>query len=913
MTFEAEPVTLPPLEPVWRALDAFWTQLQPLLPTRSTSTTTCKAQQCARLYPRTRKGARRHRAADLAQLLQDWERGKKITQNRWGTLTSGKGNAVATKAKALVEQFVTDVVEPFLVEWRAHLYALVVRALSEARDHYARDRRHRNCANYGDLLIEATRLVRDVPEVRAALQEKFTHVFVDEFQDTDPVQAELFLWLASARDLEGATSAWTAPLRRGALFIVGDPKQSIYRFRRADIVVYESVRQRLLATGGEVVSLTANFRSRPALCAFVNGACAEAFPAQATAEAPAYELLRPFRDEPTTPAAAVERLLVQGGVEGEARAVAELVRRELAARRHVASDYLVLTRTRTHLGLFATALQDARIPVEVSGASLFTSSTYVAALVDVLACLADPSDALALLRVLRGPLLGFTDEALFEFRRSGRRLELFGSGEATGEVADEIRRLQGWHQRVRTLPVGAALEVILDESGWLAHAAAHPGGGEGGALLQAVDRARCLAREGAGLREIASSLVDSEDVSTDIEALPLEPGRQDVVRVMNIHRAKGLEAKVVILADAKAWRDWHADVHVTRTDGRATGTLAIMRETEGWARTSLAQPRDWPLASSTEDAFLRAEVTRLQYVAATRARERLIVVEHPDPKDNKAWPLVRAALGGAPPVAWTVEPARVGAQSSLFDLMAAPGSDLATVRAARDAATAAARSSSSLVTSVTDEVRLSSSTLRAAHAGEDVDDPSQVLVPDSASHRADTGRHWGALIHGLLEQAMRAPSTSSADLARLARWLTVETPELRPHIPDAVALAERVASAPFWADARTHGEVHVEVPFTRVASPADRERLGMDPAGVPVLLRGVIDLVHRAKDGWRVVDYKTDQDRAQNLAAKYAAQVTVYAGAWSDASAPAGHAGVTAAVYAVRDGVLVEIRPPAAG
>ncbi len=136
---------------------------------------------------------------------------------------------------------------------------------------------------------------------------------------------------------------------------------------------------------------------------------------------------------------------------------------------------------------------------------------------------------------------------------------------------------------------------------------------------------------------------------------------------------------------------------------------------------------------------------------------------------------------------------------------------------------------------------------------------------------------------------MRAPATSPDDLARLARWLTVETPELRPHIPDAVALAESVASAPFWADARAHGDVHVEVPFTRVASSADRERLGIERAGAPVIVRGVIDLVHRAGDGWRVVDYKTDQDRAQNLAAKYAAQVTVYAGGLGRGLGRVGH------------------------
>ena len=267
------PSTLPPLEPVWRALDALLGQLQPLLPNPIDDATTCKAQQCARLYPRTRKGARRHRAADLAQLLHDWERGKKITQNRWGTHVGCKGNVVAAGEGA--GRAVRDrCVEPFLVEWRAHLYALSSGPLMRG----ARSLRTRpaapQLANYGDLLTGGRPPAARGARVRAALQEKFTHLFVDEFQDTDPVQAELFLWrVASAHccDLEsGATVGVDVSLAPRCAVHRRRSEQSIFRFRRADIVVYESVRQRLLATGGEVVSLTANFRSRPALCDSTN-------------------------------------------------------------------------------------------------------------------------------------------------------------------------------------------------------------------------------------------------------------------------------------------------------------------------------------------------------------------------------------------------------------------------------------------------------------------------------------------------------------------------------------------------------------------------------------------------------------------------------------------------------------------
>ena len=114
--------------------------------------------------------------------------------------------------------------------------------------------------------------------MRRALQQKFRHLLVDEFQDTDPIQAEIVFWLAEDG---GATSAATSrrapadwrkvPLRPGALFVVGDPKQSIYRFRRADIDIYNIVRQRFSEPGvGRVLPLTLNFRSAPQLCNWAN-------------------------------------------------------------------------------------------------------------------------------------------------------------------------------------------------------------------------------------------------------------------------------------------------------------------------------------------------------------------------------------------------------------------------------------------------------------------------------------------------------------------------------------------------------------------------------------------------------------------------------------------------------------------
>ena len=149
------------------------------------------------------------------------------------------------------------------------------------------ERRRVNSLNYGDLLNLTARVLRENEAVRRALQHKFRHLLVDEFQDTDPVQAEIVFWLAedgaapSAAKPKASADWRNVPLRPGALFVVGDPKQSIYRFRRADIDIYNIVRQRFSDPAvGCVVPLTLNFRSVPQLCEWANQVFQTRFPAR---------------------------------------------------------------------------------------------------------------------------------------------------------------------------------------------------------------------------------------------------------------------------------------------------------------------------------------------------------------------------------------------------------------------------------------------------------------------------------------------------------------------------------------------------------------------------------------------------------------------------------------------------------
>jgi hypothetical protein len=181
------------------------------------------------------------------------------------------------------------------------------------------------------------------------------------------------------------------------------------------------------------------------------------------------------------------------------------------------------------------------------------------ALTLLLRTLADPQDPLPLVAVLRGPLFGISDPELIAFKQADGWFSIFyemrtaptsqALSEGHDAVAAALASLRQYYRWTRMLPAGAALDRILEHNGYLALAATTPGGVEAGDLLHAIDRVRQAVEEGGSLEDAADALEADSEFTNEVESLPLEPGRRDVVRLMNLHKAKGLEATVVFLAD----------------------------------------------------------------------------------------------------------------------------------------------------------------------------------------------------------------------------------------------------------------------------------------------------------------------------------------------------------------------------
>jgi ATP-dependent exoDNAse (exonuclease V) beta subunit len=290
----------------------------------------------------------------------------------------------------------------------APLAVTLARLVAITEHGYQAAKRRAGALDFTDLLVLARNLVRDDPRVRATTQARFDAVLVDEFQDTNPVQAELVELVAGP------------PGASGRRFVVGDRKQSIYEFRGADVGVFTEVARGLVERGGQEELLRQSRRSAPSLLAFTNALFARAMasPLGRPAWALSFELgrddLEPVRPEPSN--GGVELLTVAPGDAAaararEARAIAARIAQLRAGGRGY-GEMAILLRRFTALGDYLEALRAAQIPhYVVRGRGLYAAQE-VRDLASALTLLDDPDDALALVAVLRSPIVGISDETL---------------------------------------------------------------------------------------------------------------------------------------------------------------------------------------------------------------------------------------------------------------------------------------------------------------------------------------------------------------------------------------------------------------------------------------------------------------------------------------------------------------------
>jgi ATP-dependent helicase/nuclease subunit A len=772
-----------------------------------------------------------------------------VVQKRWSEDKETKQEV--KRLAAAWQDFLATTVTPLLEAWREHRYAPVIRFLAEAADAFQRERRRTGRLGFEDLLVGVAALLRDRHEVRKALGERYRRLLVDEFQDTDPLQAEICFLLASD-PAEGNDWRRVRP-RPGGLFVVGDPKQSIYRFRRADLRTYDAARRRF-AEVGDVLLLTRNFRSVTPIADLVNSHFAGVFPAGPS------ETQAPFAPMETVRAPAqddgVHRYLVtveqgRGTKDAITRADADGLSAWIAGRVEAGAnrpgDFLVLTQRKAELAAYATALAGHNIPVTTTGAEL-RQEHELTELVLLLRLLADPANPVLLVAVLEGLFVGLSPEALYAARRAGVALNLTNpSAPGQDPVLTALGRLRGWWLAARRLPPDQLLDRLLDETGLLAWAASQPLGEErAGALLHLVESVR---RSERGMTDLRGTIEVLEEALAVEEGAPvLRPGRSDAVRVMNLHKAKGLEAEVVVLAAPLPSIPREPSLHISRgASGDANGWLRVQWG-EGNSVEVLAQPPGWSRLAQSEATLLEAERDRLLYVATTRARRMLVVAQRVDGMDSGLWGRIAPAL-------------QLHARELPMRPRPTPGRRRLELGAEVIAARVAAATVGGVQRSAGGyEVRSVTRALRQNREEE------RQYNGSPATDGRPGGRARGDAIHRVLEAQGRGRTGES--LERFARAVLTDLGLPDEALVQVLAAAEGVTALPEW-HALQAGRAEYELPVMR-AEEVD---------GVVRITEGVIDAVVEQGGVWRVLDWKTGRTEGEaweQRLPQYEAQVARY-------------------------------------
>ncbi|MBY0504829.1 MAG: UvrD-helicase domain-containing protein [Bryobacteraceae bacterium] len=529
----------------------------------------------------------------------------------------------------------------------ADLAAELKEELAGFVDRYEELKRQAGQLDFLDQLLLTRDLVRNNRQVRAYLQKRFSHIFVDEFQDTDPLQAEIILLLA-ADNADEADWMQARPVD-GKLFVVGDPKQSIYKFRRADVLLYQKLRRNLLERGVGVVQLTRSFRSVQPLQEFVNAAFAlEMNGDETTGQASYAPLLQGEPHEAVQPAVValpVPRIYGMRDVsrkvvaESEPEVVVAFTdwllresgwtvrdpedrRKRIPIReRHICLLFRRLTNFGVDISREYTRRFEARgISHLLVGSKSFHRREEIESLRAALTAIEWPDDELSLYATLRGSLFAISDALLLKFRHQHRSLNPFQPRASIdtefAPIVAALDLLQELHRKRNWRPVADTLNRLLEATRAHAGFAFRPAGHQ---VLANVARLADLARGyelegGISFRGFVERLEEQAERSTEVsEAAVLEEGSEGV-RLMTTHAAKGLEFPVVILADLTAGLARHQPQRFVDNEKQLCANELLG-----------CTPMELYSEKIREQARERAEGVRVAYVAATRAKDLLIL------------------------------------------------------------------------------------------------------------------------------------------------------------------------------------------------------------------------------------------------------------------------------------------------
>ena len=799
-------------------------------------------------------------------------------QGDWDTDPSTGVNSCKALKELLTET--QETADAVLKQAKAAAMIPILDALSDFVLGYADRRKAEGRAEFHDLLVWARDLLRDDLQVRDHFRARYSHVLIDEVQDTDPIQTEIAMFLSEAVPVGGTNgprpATWDEVLpEKGKLFVVGDAKQSIFRFRRADVVQMNRLRDRMKSAGGRALSLVQNFRSQDVVVAWVNHVFGlwmkvdpETVGGDGFFQAKYESMSAQWSGESGSPVGprvwALADNEVDAPIDGvrrdEARQISLLLRRMVAEgwrtldreatdangtetyRPVTYSDICILKPTRTGLWILERELEEQDIPFRLESASLIFETQEIKDLLNCLKAIDDPADQVATIAALRSLAFGCSDVDLVKHYESGGRFDYLRQTAGRGHepVKDSLDALLGFHADRLWESPGALIDRFVRERGLMEAASGHPRMREQWRRYRfMVERARQFAAAGGtSLRAFLRWVEDQMNERARVTETPVPESDEEAVRVMTVHASKGLEFPVVVLTGINSDR------------GGREGPVLFDRSM-GAVEVGLG-PRDSGFSTAGyedlaehEKRMSEAENVRLMYVATTRARDHLVLSLRRPERGGASSPAgaISSLLESKPGLWEPIDPVDPGVAPPRDTARERQGSVDATVEHTVEARDRWLTDRERLIEEMRRPSFVSATSL-GRQTGEDKEEPDS----PEPWRRGRAGTSVGRAVHAVL-QAIDLASGADVDDRSRAQAAAEGIPEREGEIGrlartalDSNVVKRAVASGRFWR----------EVPVAAAVGGGS--------------LHGFIDLLFEEEDGLVVVDYKTDSVSAAETA-----------------------------------------------
>lgn len=716
------------------------------------------------------------------------------------------------------------------------------------------------------------------------IYDRHSYFLIDEFQDTNPMQAEVFFYLSS----EHPEANWQDCMPRpGSLFIVGDPKQSIYRFRSADVTSFLNVKKLFVEKGGEILALSRNFRSEHDLCEYYNKVFSALLPEENINQSKFEEIPVPdarndeFKGiynyspaekelDPAYLANMIDLLtdnknyLIRGKDDKDLRQISY-------------KDIMVITYGKSSLGPIMACFDKAGIPVKVEGEVEFENNEALHELFRIYALMADPDDKIALYGALTGKVIGLSTGDLVRYRSFDGKITLYEAfdtekcdDETANKVAEKIKKLRTFHWQSRNMSPAALLSGIMDHFRIFEHVECEN--------LEVVYYTLELIRNEEKTGKVVT-LKNGRDYlslllsgSSDIERCLSLTKDENRVHIANLHKVKGLEAPVIILPLAQTGGGGPS-IRIEYLKDSTEGYLFTLnkgKSTEGYYFSTNGHAEE----RAKEQEALKAEEARKIYVAATRARNALIICNSGAGRNR--WKDLTPEL--QPDLYGQLKPKERSEDGS-------------------GSGTGTGISASELYSKAEKSCVLKNR--QAEDATFSLENPSRLKVESKISRDKDIpgqedaagiGNNpfaalTGTMVHRLMETLVS--TRGKGDLANIVDGIINEykTADIIPYLDRLKAgldaVAQKITDGGY---SQTNGlpadilktlldadEVYCEVPFCYKEETPDGT----------VIWNGVMDVIYCSEGTWHIVDYKTNAD-GNDLDIKYQNQLSAYVKAFKE-------------------------------